>query len=165
MAAEIVDAMAVAALADAAAEALMYGDDGEADEQLSRLVDALARFTVPRRKQSRVAHYAYRAPAAVPLWLRSTAALCRLVQMGDEEQDELVSRLVALSWGLGDMDTRYDDVWRANDADLIRRYDSLSFGVMKALRDGDETPTETRERRKLTAWLAKLAGGAERSHG
>ncbi len=79
--------------------------------------------------------------------------------MGEEEPDELISRLIALSWGLGDMDTRYDDVWRASDADLIRRYDCLTFGVVTVPAAAEKASPDTRERRRLAAWLAKLAKG------
>jgi hypothetical protein len=148
----------LSALADAVADAVLYGEQDDRDEQLLRLADVLDRFTIPKQKQSRLAHYAYRTPSGVPLWLRSTAALCRLVQIGEEQPGELISRLVALSWGLGDTDTRYEEVCRADDADLIRRYDSLTFGVVKALQVAEQTPAETREGRKLTAWLVRLAG-------
>jgi hypothetical protein len=90
----------------------------------------------------------------VPLWLRSTAALCSLVLSGDEEPTALISRLVALSWGLGDMEARYGALLRDEDVDLIRCCENRTFGVMKAVRGRDESPTETaREGRKLTAWL------------
>jgi hypothetical protein len=163
MAAETLSAKAIATLADASAEALLYGEVEARDERLSRLADLLDRFEVSRRKQSRLAHYAYRTPSAVPLWLRSTAALCRLVQSGDEDPNELISRLVALSWGLGGMDARCAALLRDEDADLIRRYESLTFGVMKAIRGLDGSPSETREGRRLTAWLAKLAGASSSS--
>lgn len=150
----------LATLADVTADALSLGEDYTRDERLPRLAEILDRVEVPRRRQSRLAHYAYRTPSAVPLWLRSTAALCRLVQSGDEEPDELISRLVALSWGLGDMDAQYAALLRDEDADLIRRYESLTFGVMTTIRGRDESPAETREGRRLTAWLAKLAGAS-----
>jgi hypothetical protein len=153
----------VATLADECADALLYCESGDRDEPLARLAGVLDHLDVPRRKQSRLAHYAYRAPSAVPLWLRSTAALCRLVQSGDEEPDELISRLVALSWGLGDMDAQYAVLLRDEDADLIRRYESLTFGVMKTIRGLDESPPETGDGRRLTAWLTKLAGASSSS--
>jgi hypothetical protein len=81
---------------------LLDEEQGAIDTALETLADALDHAGVPYGERlNYLARCAHRAPADVPRWLRSTAALSRLVRTEGEEPGELVERLFALRWAWG----------------------------------------------------------------
>ena len=81
---------------------LLDEEQGAIDAALVTLADALDRVGIPDDERlDYLARCVHRAPADAPRWLRSTAALCRLVRTEGEEPGELVERLFALRWAWG----------------------------------------------------------------
>lgn len=101
---------------------LLDEEQGDIDAALVKLADGLDRVGVPDDERlDYLARCARRAPADVPRWLRSTAALCRLVRTEDEEPGELIERLFALRWAWGELPKDSMTGLAVDDALLLRR--------------------------------------------
>lgn len=108
---------------------LLDEEHGAADTALVKLADALDRVGVPEDERLEcLARCAHRAPADVPRWLRSTAALCRLVRTEDEEPGELVERLFALRWAWAELPEAAMSGEAIDDAYVLRRDLDASLG-------------------------------------
>ena len=78
---------------------LVEEEEGDVRPPLDELATELDRLVVLDEPHvESLARCARRSPLDVPVWLRATGILCRLVQAQQEEPDELVERLFALHW-------------------------------------------------------------------
>jgi hypothetical protein len=147
------------ALAAKTADRLIYGERDGADEDLGRLANMIYELDIPDGMGEKLARYAHRPLQNLPLWLRGTAALCLLVRAREESDDELVPRLAALSWGLGDEGRVRDDALRADDVELLQRYAEFTARIAV---ERFEKAFQTEQARSSAAGPARLMCGGLR---
>lgn len=130
----------VAVLAFGVAGLLLDAEQGDLDSALTHLSEELDRVGVADDEHlEHLARCAARALADVPRWLRSTAALCRLVRAGEHESGELIERLFALYWAWVVLPEAPMSGEAIEDARLLRRDLDASFGLELADASGDST--------------------------